>query len=211
MDRHSELGHWCVECDRKLNQGIANMSFVGSREEWMSRRMTDVEVESLAFSSRLKKLEELMMLKRPESQEVQLPRNQSTPQVKEERCSWEDYFLNIAAQVATRSTCPRASVGAVIVHDRRILVTGYNGSLPGERHCVGEGSVEGTTAGCLMENGHCVRTVHAEVNAVAQAAKLGISIDGASLFCTHQPCPNCTKTLIAAGVRGPFFFRKAYP
>jgi len=91
------------------------------------------------------------------------------------RPSWDEYFLKIAEDVASRATCPRASVGAVIVKDHRILSTGYNGALPGEPHC--------TEVGCLMENNHCERTVHAETNAVVQAARFGINIEGATLYC----------------------------
>lgn len=90
------------------------------------------------------------------------------------RPSWDDYFLNIAKEVSKRSTCPRASVGAVIVKDHRILSTGYNGAPPGEPHC--------TDVGCLMENNHCERTIHAETNAVAQAARFGVLINGATLY-----------------------------
>ncbi len=85
------------------------------------------------------------------------------------RPNWDQYFLSIAEKVASRSTCPRASVGAVIVRDNRILSTGYNGSLPSEPHC--------TEVGCLMINSHCERTIHAETNAVVQAARFGISLD----------------------------------
>ncbi len=117
------------------------------------------------------------------------------------RLGWDDYFLGIAEEVAKRSTCPRASVGAVIVKDNRILSTGYNGSLPGESHC--------TEVGCLMENSHCERTVHAETNAVAQAAKFGSSIDGATAYCwsirhsTGKPvecCIKCVQVMKAAGI-----------
>lgn len=91
-----------------------------------------------------------------------------------ERPNWDDYFLNIAREVSKRSTCLRASVGAVIAKDNRILSTGYNGAPPGEPHC--------SEVGCLIENNHCERTIHAETNAVAQAAKFGVSVDGATLY-----------------------------
>ncbi len=118
------------------------------------------------------------------------------------RPNWKDYFLNIAKEVASRSTCPRASVGAVIVKDNRILSTGYNGALSGEPHC--------TEVGCLMESNHCERTIHAETNAVAQAAKFGVSVDGATLYCwsirhsTGQPvdfCTKCSQVMKAAGIK----------
>ncbi|MBP1621531.1 MAG: dCMP deaminase, partial [Acidobacteria bacterium] len=92
------------------------------------------------------------------------------------RVSWDRYFMNLAVQAATRSTCPRKEVGAVIVRDKGILATGYNGSLRGLPHC--------TEVGCLIENGHCVRTVHAEANAILQAAKHGVRIEDADIYVT---------------------------
>ena len=115
-----------------------------------------------------------------------------------ERPDWNNYFLSIAAMVATRSTCPRASVGAVIVKDYRILSTGYNGSLSGEPHC--------TDVGCLVEGDHCQRAIHAETNAVAQAAKFGIAIDGATMYyydSLHrdaESCVKCLQVMKAAGI-----------
>ena len=110
------------------------------------------------------------------------------------RQGWDEYFLNIARQVSTRATCPRKSVGAVIVRDRTILSTGYNGSARGLPHC--------TDVGCMMDEGnHCVRVVHAEVNAVAQAAAQGIRLEGATLYCLLSPCWPCFRTLVNAGVR----------
>lgn len=101
--------------------------------------------------------------------------------------------MNIASTVATRSTCDRAAVGAVLVRDKRILTTGFNGSPAGLPHC--------DEIGHLMVDGHCVRTTHAEANAVIQAALHGISSKGASCYVTHFPCLNCTKILINAGIR----------
>lgn len=101
--------------------------------------------------------------------------------------------MNLAVQAATRSTCPRKSVGAVIVRSRAVLATGYNGSLKGLAHC--------TEVGCLMENDHCVRTVHAEANAILQAARHGVSIDGADIYVTASPCWNCFKLIVNAGIR----------
>lgn len=111
---------------------------------------------------------------------------------KVERPSWNEYFLNIANQVAKRSTCERAQVGAVIVKQKRILTTGYNGSPRGLAHC--------TEVGCLMDNGHCVRTLHAEQNAIIQAALHGVITEGATIYVTHQPCFNCAKSIINAGI-----------
>jgi dCMP deaminase len=100
--------------------------------------------------------------------------------------------MRIALQVATRSTCNRKHIGAVIVRDRTILSTGYNGSIRGLPHC-DEGDH-------LMENGHCVRTVHAEANAIAQAAKNGIRLEGAEIYITASPCWTCFKLLANAGI-----------
>lgn len=111
----------------------------------------------------------------------------------EHRVSWNEYFMNIAEQVATRSTCDRKNVGALIVRDKTILSTGYNGSLRGAPHC--------DEAGHDMENGHCVRTVHAEANAIAQAAKHGVMIDGSDLYVTASPCLTCFKLVANAGIR----------
>ena len=96
------------------------------------------------------------------------------------RVDWHTYFMNIARQGSTRSTCPRKHVGAVIVRDKTILSTGYNGSIRGLPHC--------SDVGCVMEDGHCVSTVHAEANAIIQAAKNGVSIEGAELYTTASPC-----------------------
>jgi len=112
--------------------------------------------------------------------------------VKDERPSWNEYFMNVAHEVAKRSTCERAQVGAVIVKDKRILTTGYNGSPRGLPHC--------TDVGCLMDNGHCVRTLHAEQNAIIVAALHGVITEGASIYITHQPCFLCAKMIINAGI-----------
>lgn len=109
------------------------------------------------------------------------------------RVDWHTYFMNIAEQVATRSTCDRKHIGAVIVRDKTILSTGYNGSIRGAPHC--------DDAGHDMENGHCVRTVHAESNAVAQAAKHGIGIDRAEIYVTASPCLTCFKLLANSGIK----------
>ena len=103
-----------------------------------------------------------------------------------------EYLMSIADMCATRATCPRKQVGAVIAKDGRVLSTGYNGSMPHEPHCTDEG--------CLIIEGHCVRTIHAEVNAIAQAAQNGVSVAGATLYCTLKPCFNCYKTIISAGI-----------
>lgn len=115
----------------------------------------------------------------------------------DERVTWNEYFMNIAEQVATRSTCGRKHVGAVIVRDRTILSTGYNGSLRGAPHC--------DEAGHDMENDHCVRTVHAEANAVAQAAKHGVRIDQAEIYVTASPCLTCFKLIANSGIVKIYF------
>jgi dCMP deaminase len=108
------------------------------------------------------------------------------------RASWDEYFMNIAREVSTRSTCDRKFVGAVIVRDKSILATGYNGSIRGLSHCDEEGH--------LLEDGHCVRTVHAEANAIVQAARHGVRIDGASLYVTASPCWGCFRLIANAGI-----------
>lgn len=101
--------------------------------------------------------------------------------------------MQIARTVATRATCPRASVGCVLVREHRILTTGYNGSPRGVAHC--------TEVGCTLIDGHCVRATHAEANAVVQGALHGINLSQSTAYCTHQPCVHCSKLLISAGVR----------
>jgi dCMP deaminase len=118
------------------------------------------------------------------------------------RQSWDEYFSTLARQVASRATCDRLHVGCVIVRDKRILATGYNGSLPGADHC--------DDVGHLMMGGHCVATAHAETNAVANAARAGVSTMDSMAFVTHTPCWNCIKNLVAAGVKR-IVFEIAYP
>ena len=113
------------------------------------------------------------------------------------RASWDEYFMNIARVVASRSTCDRKLVGAVLVRNRTILSTGYNGSIRGLPHC--------TEVGHMMENGHCVATIHAEVNAIIQAARNGVNIDGSTLYVTASPCWNCFKQCANAGVRRIYY------
>lgn len=108
------------------------------------------------------------------------------------RPDWDTYFMKIAHDVALRSTCDRAYVGAVLVREKRILTTGFNGSPAGLPHCDEDGH--------LIVEGHCVRTIHAEQNAIIQAALHGVSTKGATCYVTHFPCLICTKALINAGV-----------
>jgi dCMP deaminase len=100
--------------------------------------------------------------------------------------------MQVAQTVATRATCPRASVGAVLVRQHRILTTGYNGAPRNVAHC--------SEVGCEMVNGHCLRATHAESNAIVQGALHGVQLEGATAYCTHQPCVNCAKLLISAGI-----------
>lgn len=109
------------------------------------------------------------------------------------RPSWDEYFLKLAMLASERATCPRMHCGCVLVKDRYVLSTGYNGSLPGSPHCEDEG--------CLVVDNHCVRTNHAEMNAICQAARHGMSLDGATAYVTNMPCTTCSKALIAAGIR----------
>ncbi|MBX6350920.1 MAG: cytidine/deoxycytidylate deaminase family protein [Clostridia bacterium] len=113
------------------------------------------------------------------------------------RPSWDDYFIEMARLVAARSTCPRRQVGAVLVRDNRLVATGYNGSVRGAPHC--------DEAGCLLvrqgERESCVRTVHAELNALLQCAVTGVSSQGATLISTDFPCVHCAKAIVQAGVR----------
>ena len=108
------------------------------------------------------------------------------------RPDWDSYFLKIAFAVSERSTCDRALVGCVLVIDKRILTTGFNGSPAGQSHC--------DEIGHLLVDGHCVRTIHAETNAIIQAALHGVSTKGATCYVTHLPCLHCTKALINAGI-----------
>ena len=114
-----------------------------------------------------------------------------------DRVTWPTYFMNIAKEVATRSTCDRKHVGAVIVRDKTILSTGYNGSIKGLPHC--------NDAGHEMVDGHCIRTTHAEANAIVQAAKNGVEIDKAKIYVTASPCYNCFKLIANAGIQAIYY------
>jgi len=121
------------------------------------------------------------------------------------RPSWPEYFMAIAKMVAKRSTCLRRSVGAILVKDKRILATGYNGAPAGLKHC--------EEVGCLRENSsipsgqrhELCRGLHAEQNVIIQAAYHGISIKGATLYCTNKPCVICSKMLINAGIQKIYY------
>ena len=113
------------------------------------------------------------------------------------RPEWDEYFGEITKQVALRSTCVRKKVGAIIVKDKNIISTGYNGSIRGLEHC--------ETVGCLMIEGHCTRTIHAEANAIIQAAKHGLMIDRAEIYISASPCFNCFKLIANSGITKIYF------
>jgi dCMP deaminase len=127
-----------------------------------------------------------------------------------QRPSWDDYFMTIARQVATRSTCLRRNCGAVVVKGRRILATGYNGTPRGLRHCEEVGCLRERLGIASGSNHELCRGIHAEQNAVVQAALYGVAIDGATIYSTHQPCVLCAKILINAGI-GEIVYADAYP
>jgi len=119
------------------------------------------------------------------------------------RPTWDQYFMNMAVAAAHMGTCDRLAVGCVLVKDKRVIATGFNGSVSGQPHCDDVGHL-------LSEGGRCIRTVHAEQNAILQCAKHGISSEGAYAYVTHEPCENCTKFLIQAGIKKVFFLHP-YP
>lgn len=113
----------------------------------------------------------------------------------------EEYFMRIAVATSLRSTCKKASVGAIIVKHGNIIATGYNGSASKSPHCVHQG--------CLLDDhGHCIRTVHAEVNAIINAAKNGSRTYGGTMYCTHRPCFNCTKAIVNSGIVSVVFLNE---
>lgn len=128
----------------------------------------------------------------------------------EKRPSWDSYFMQLAFVVAGRSTCLRRQVGAVMVKDKQILSTGYNGSPSGLLHCDEVGCLRQSLSVPSGERHEICRAVHAEQNALVQAAKHGVAIIGADLYVTHQPCVLCTKLLINAGI-SRVVYTHAYP
>jgi len=114
------------------------------------------------------------------------------------RPDWDEYFLKLAMLASERSTCPRMHCGCVLVKQKNVVATGYNGSIPGDDHC--------DDAGCIVIDNHCVRTVHAEMNALAQAAKHGKVVDGSTAYITNMACTTCAKALIAAGINRVVIF-----
>lgn len=121
------------------------------------------------------------------------------------RPTWDEYFLMLAKLASTRSTCLSCPVGAVIVKDRQILATGYNGPPSGTDHCTKQGFCYPELANCSLSKELPSRAIHAEANAIAQAAKHGVSTDGASIYVTLEPCLSCLKLIISAGIKEIFY------
>lgn len=128
-----------------------------------------------------------------------------------ERASWDEYFMDIAEIVKTRSTCIRRQVGALIVKDNRIITTGYNGAPSGLTHCVDTGECYRQRLNIPSGQRHeLCRALHAEQNAIIQAAKLGVSTDGATMYVTLQPCVICAKMSVNAGIKR-IVYKGCYP
>ncbi|MDQ0174207.1 ComE operon protein 2 [Bacillus chungangensis] len=114
-----------------------------------------------------------------------------------ERIAWNQYFMAQSHLLSFRSTCTRLTVGATIVRDKRIIAGGYNGSIAGGVHCIDEG--------CYVIDNHCVRTIHAEMNALLQCAKFGVPTENAEMYVTHFPCLQCCKAIIQAGIKTVYY------
>jgi dCMP deaminase len=114
-----------------------------------------------------------------------------------ERITWHQFFMAQSHLLALRSTCTRLTVGAAIVRDKRIIAAGYNGSISGGDHCI--------DLGCYVVDNHCIRTIHAEMNALLQCSKYGTSTNGAEIYVTHFPCLQCTKAIIQAGIKTIYY------
>lgn len=114
-----------------------------------------------------------------------------------DRLSWNEYFMAQSELLALRSTCTRLAVGATIVRDKRIIAGGYNGSIAGGVHCIDEG--------CYVIDHHCVRTIHAEMNAILQCAKFGVATSMADIYVTHFPCQQCCKAIVQAGIKTVYY------
>ena len=114
-----------------------------------------------------------------------------------ERIPWDQYFMSQSLLLSLRSTCTRLTVGATIVREKRIIAGGYNGSISGDKHCIDEG--------CYIVDGHCIRTIHAEMNAILQCAKFGVQTQGAEIYVTHFPCLQCTKMILQAGIKKIYY------
>jgi dCMP deaminase len=132
---------------------------------------------------------------------------ESAPQF--ERPSWHEYFMEITELVAKRSTCRRRAVGAIIVKDKRVLSTGYNGAPAGVRHCIDIGCLREELGVASGERHELCRGIHAEQNAIIQAALHGVRIADSTIFCTNQPCVICAKMIINAGIRA-IYYKEGY-
>lgn len=117
----------------------------------------------------------------------------------DKRIPWNQYFMLQAVLLSLRSTCERLSVGAILVRDKRVIAGGYNGAVSGDDHCI--------DVGCYVVDGHCLRTIHAEMNAVLQCSKFGIPTDGAEIYVTDFPCLQCTRSLLQAGIKKIYYMR----
>src|SRR5699024_8521870 len=113
------------------------------------------------------------------------------------RIHWDRYRMAQAVLLSLRSTCTRLEVGATLVREKRIIAGGYNGSVSGDVHCIDEG--------CYVVDGHCLRTIHAEMNAILQCAKFGAQTEGAEIYVTHFPCLQCTKMILQAGIKKIYY------
>lgn len=125
----------------------------------------------------------------------------SVPQTHAARPSWDEFFLGMADYTAQMATCPRLHVGACIVRNKQVLSLGFNGAPSGHAHC--------TEIGCLIVDGGCLRTRHAELNAIMQAVQRGIDLKGATVYLTHSPCEDCARALIREGI-ARVVYRTAY-
>jgi dCMP deaminase len=120
---------------------------------------------------------------------------------KKDRPSWDEYFIKLVDEVAQRATCDRGKSGCIIVKDKRILCSGYVGSPSGFEHCDEVGHLLKTVVDDIgTERQHCMRTIHAEQNAICQAAKYGLSLEGTTLYCTMEPCRVCAMLIISVGI-----------
>lgn len=175
----------------KEKEDIENSENENNQQIHICRSLADCTLyNDTSKDDLIKKIDDLLVKLRPENQ------------IPNKRPNWDEYFMNIAKAVASRSTCDRGKVGCVIAKDKQILVTGYAGSPKGLPHCDEVGHQMKTI---VHEDGtvsqHCMRTTHAEQNAICQAAKLGIPIDGSTLYCKMTPCLTCAKSIINAGVK----------
>ncbi|MEK7096585.1 MAG: cytidine/deoxycytidylate deaminase family protein [Patescibacteria group bacterium] len=131
-----------------------------------------------------------------------MPKAKVSKEEKYQRPSWDEYFMEVMEAISKRATCDRGRSGCVIAKDNQIVATGYVGSAAGDDHCDQVGHMyqkKVNPDGSITE--HCVRTIHAEQNAICQAARRGISINGATVYCRMEPCPVCAKMMINSGIK----------